>query len=196
MHKKRKMKTLDFIKEDTGRWYVVLPEWAGQKEALEMVLGADTLLDIAAGNKCKSVRLNISEKQFDGSDELLLTKIDKIEGAFYRLTEFEGKNIDLDMWLCDVTKFVMGGFPEKIYIQSIEFSPKPKSPNIEILEECELPTKSISKTEENIMIQEQSLRRYEEELKQNPDSIFWNGVVKTTKDYIKELKKTTIKNEH
>lgn len=26
-----------------GRWYIVLPEWTGNKEDLEMVLGADIL---------------------------------------------------------------------------------------------------------------------------------------------------------
>ena len=36
---------LSFVKEESNKWYVVLPEWEGDKEELEMVLGADELLD-------------------------------------------------------------------------------------------------------------------------------------------------------
>jgi hypothetical protein len=170
------MKTLEFTKDvDTGRWYVVLPNWTGPKESLEMVMGADTLLDIASENKMGIVRLLISEKPFEGSNELLIKNIDKTEGAFYRLNEFDGKNVDLDIWLCDVTKFVMGGFPKKIYIKKIPPS-------------FDEGNKKTQPTEEIILLQEQTLRRYQEELKRNPDSLFWKGAAKNTKEFIEELK--------
>lgn len=169
------MRTFEFIKEDTGRWYVVLPEWPGIKEELEMVLGADTMLDVASENGSHKVRLCISEEPFDGSDELALTKVDKVEGAFYRLTEFEGKNIGLDMWLCNVTKFIFGGFPERIYIKNLPNSQRENQ-------------SGKAKNGEVILLQEQTLRRYEEELKQNPNSVFWKSVVKSTKEFIEKLK--------
>ena len=35
-----------FYKEDTGKWFVELPEWEGERDDLEMVMGADILLEI------------------------------------------------------------------------------------------------------------------------------------------------------
>ena len=40
------MRTFRFNKEEDNRWFVDLPEWEGEKDELEMVLGADMLLDI------------------------------------------------------------------------------------------------------------------------------------------------------
>jgi hypothetical protein len=40
------MKTFKFEKEKDNRWYIILPEWTGEKEELEMVCGADSMLDI------------------------------------------------------------------------------------------------------------------------------------------------------
>ena len=39
-----------FYKEDDNRWFVELPEWDGEKDDLEMVMGADILLDVLSGN--------------------------------------------------------------------------------------------------------------------------------------------------
>lgn len=36
---------LKFYKEADERWYVELPEWKGSKADLEMVAGADTMLN-------------------------------------------------------------------------------------------------------------------------------------------------------
>ena len=37
------------------------------------------------------------------------------EGSWYKLNTYMGIDYSLDMWLCDVTKFVFGDFPEVIY---------------------------------------------------------------------------------
>ena len=47
------MKTLKFKKEESGNWYIVLPEWKGTKAELKMVSGADTLLDTLSDGKKK-----------------------------------------------------------------------------------------------------------------------------------------------
>jgi hypothetical protein len=39
------------------------------------------------------------------------------EGSWYRLNNYIGIEYELDMWLCDVTKFVFGYFPEIIYFK-------------------------------------------------------------------------------
>jgi len=40
---------LDFYKETTGEWYIDLPDYPGPKEDLQMVLGADKMLDPISG---------------------------------------------------------------------------------------------------------------------------------------------------
>ena len=40
------MKNLKFKKEEDNKWYIDLTEWTGDKADLEMVAGADILLDI------------------------------------------------------------------------------------------------------------------------------------------------------
>jgi hypothetical protein len=39
------------------------------------------------------------------------------EGAWYRMEKYMGIRYDIDMWLCDVTKFVFGDFPKTIYFK-------------------------------------------------------------------------------
>jgi hypothetical protein len=39
------------------------------------------------------------------------------EGAWYVMEEYAGLRFGLSMWLCDVTKFVFGDFPLKIYFK-------------------------------------------------------------------------------
>ena len=54
------MKTFIFNKEKDGRWYVELPEWPGNHAELEMVAGADTLLEKLANGK-RSVNIELEE---------------------------------------------------------------------------------------------------------------------------------------
>ena len=115
-----------FYKEDwTNKWFVDLPEWEGPKSELEMVCGADTMLDIIAqGNDV--VHLRISDKPFTLTDTepietnaYTLTKIEDtpdIGGAKYLMKEWYGFEYNLEMWLCHVTEFVFGYLPETIYI--------------------------------------------------------------------------------
>lgn len=114
------MKILKFYKEDDGRWYVDLPEWQGEKADLEMVAGADKTLDYISDND-NSIKLLFSEEFFDYSNELKFQELatEYGNGAFYYLENYNGVNVDMNMWLCDVTKFVFGGFPENIYFRKL-----------------------------------------------------------------------------
>lgn len=111
------MKRLKFYKESDYRWYVDLPEWTGNKAELEMVDGADTMLEYMAEGE-EHVWLVLSELEFENADKLqflrLATEIEN--GAFYKLDKYKGINIGLEIWLCDVTKFVFGDFPKTIFI--------------------------------------------------------------------------------
>jgi hypothetical protein len=114
------MKTYRFIK--TGRdWYIDLPEFIEQGGSigdLQMVEGADKMLDMMAGDK-ESVTLTIEKEPFEGADVLTLTeKCDPyIGGGYYLMEQYEGMQIDRTMWLCHVTEFVFGNLPPKIFVR-------------------------------------------------------------------------------
>jgi hypothetical protein len=109
-----------FYKENTGRWYVDLPEWEGEKAELEMVSGADLFLDLLSQGE-ETVNVTLSTVSFEGSEVLEMKYLGTLEGwemgtgAWYKLISYMGLEYNLDMWLCDVTKFVFGSFPENIY---------------------------------------------------------------------------------
>lgn len=109
------MKDYRFYIEEDGRWFIDLPEWTGEKAELQMVAGADIMLDSFLDNDSNDVWLTISEDEFENSQKLtfIATADDIQNGAYYVL-----ESNRLHMWLCDVTKFVFGGyFPETIYLK-------------------------------------------------------------------------------
>lgn len=114
------MKTLKFYKEIDGSWFVDLPEWEGSKADLQMVAGADTMLDMIAEGE-KEVRLNLSEKHFNNSDVLEFKSMaeDLGNGAYYKFEKYKGIEINHDVWLCDVTLEVFGHFPKQIFISAV-----------------------------------------------------------------------------
>ncbi|MET0466005.1 MAG: DUF6717 family protein [Chitinophagaceae bacterium] len=114
------MNRYKFIKEPTG-WYIDLPEYilqGGTKDGLQMVEGADVMLEIIAGEKA-SVTLDIDLEPLPGSTKLLLAeKCDPyIGGGYYLLDEWKGEKIGMKMWLCGVTEWLFGHLPEFIYIR-------------------------------------------------------------------------------
>lgn len=107
------MKIFKFYKESDNRWFVDLPEWEGEKDELEMVMGADTMLDILAQDE-NIVFLTMSKEPFDSYEYLLTSKEEIYEGCMYELSS---TNFNFEVWLCAVTKFVFGEFPNKIYLK-------------------------------------------------------------------------------
>lgn len=102
-----------FYKEETGRWYIDIPEWDGEKASLEMVMGADTMLDILAqGDGNINLILSETNKQLPYNLRYIRETPEYDEGALYEI-----KLIDkhIEVWLCDVTKFVFNKFPLDIY---------------------------------------------------------------------------------
>jgi hypothetical protein len=116
----KNLKTYTFIKRD-GDWFIDLPEYlekGGSAGDLQMVDGADTMLDVMADKKA-SVTMTISTEPFNGADELVLTeKCDPfIGGGYYLMKKYKGQEINHNMWLCQVTEFVFGGIPERIFVR-------------------------------------------------------------------------------
>ncbi len=112
------MRKFKFYKEWNGRWYVDLPEWPGTKADLEMVAGADAMLEYMAEGE-NEVLAYISETEFECAETLKLKgPADDIgSGAYYFMKRYRGIEINLDLWLCDVMKFLYdGGFPKVLFI--------------------------------------------------------------------------------
>lgn len=113
------MKYFDFLKEDDNRWYVVLPEYQGHKEELEMVLGADIMLDLLDLNELHKVSLSISTDYINDALIELHYLYDESGGAWYELKSKYYSSFNI--WLCSVVKFVYDGeIPRKFYINKIE----------------------------------------------------------------------------
>ncbi|MBO9204187.1 MULTISPECIES: DUF6717 family protein [Niastella] len=114
------MNTYMFVKNG-DEWYIDLPEYieqGGNAGDLQMVDGADTMLDIMA-DRGTTVVLNISEEPFEGADVLTLTeKCDpSIGGAYYLMEKYNGQQVNKRMWLCQVTEFVFGKLPDRIFVK-------------------------------------------------------------------------------
>lgn len=114
-----KFSRLTFIKDAVGNWYANLPEYiaqGGTHEDTQMVLGADTLLDILAQG-ADTVNLRVSDEFEEGWAELQLSKLSSEEGGgYYKLQdEILGVKYDMELWLCEVLRFVMGYIPNSIW---------------------------------------------------------------------------------
>lgn len=119
-----------FYKEE-GLWYIDLPEFLeqglGTRANLLMVDGADTFLDELSNNG-DNVRVQIDTLPYDGMQhhlEKTRMGLDKeylamkghapVEyGAYYQ----DGASGHV-LWLCPVTEYVFGRYPENIYLSVI-----------------------------------------------------------------------------
>lgn len=115
------MEILRFYKEKSKYWYAHIPEWTGRKSALQMISGADKLLDLIANDR-DEVYLHYSEDEIKDADCLVFHKKSWFNGADYKLTKYLGEEVKMKVWLCDVTKFVIGYFPKTIYFKEVEYN--------------------------------------------------------------------------
>ncbi len=113
--------TYRFYKTLQDRWYIDIKDYKGPKEDLELVLGADTMLNIMAGNN-DNIWIFMSEEFFEKSSQLIFKGMndDIGSGADYIFQSFQGIELNYKVWLCDVTKFIFDKFPKTIYISLIE----------------------------------------------------------------------------
>lgn len=105
--------TYEFYKENNS-WYIDYPEFianGGNKENLLMVRGADTMLEHFSQEG--RVKLTFSNSHLP-THQIKLTKlIGDPFGATYRTNR---PDICRFVWLCNVTKAIMGNHPKHIYI--------------------------------------------------------------------------------
>lgn len=108
--------TYKFYKTSSNKWYVDLPEWTGSIDDLELVCGADIMLDIIAQGET-NIYLTLSDIKIEHATELVKYIDTPLEGgAEYIFTNWHGIEYNMNIWLCDVTKYVFGIMPESIWI--------------------------------------------------------------------------------
>lgn len=113
-------KILTFKKEEDGCWYIDLPNWPFAHRNLMMVAGADDLCEhLSSDGKSVTVATitNPERKPTDDWGKLIKQQSSMLGGATYKVENIEGFNKEI--WLCPVTLFVFGKYPDIIYIQKL-----------------------------------------------------------------------------
>ena len=105
---------ITFEKWEDGRWFVVLPEYDGDQEDLEMVDGADEFLDVLTTDGLY-VTLDVSLEENPDKYLLKLVAHDEIGGTYEVVNH--GRFIKKDIWLCNVVHNIFGEHPEYIYFE-------------------------------------------------------------------------------
>lgn len=114
------MRKLDFYKDSNG-WFIDLPDYPGEKWDLQMVAGADKMLDVLSKGS-DLVTLEVDEPPFSGAENVLILDYILNGWGTYRWAELFGditRFKDGDVGLCPVTEYVFGHFPDNIYFKTI-----------------------------------------------------------------------------
>lgn len=112
------MKVFRFYK-DHDNWYIDLPDYleqGGSVEELQMVDGADSLLDILAHGET-SVILRLDLLPFENCGTLTKLVGGLMEG-YYEAVEPQRK-LTMQIWLCPVTRYVFGKYPQQIHFKKL-----------------------------------------------------------------------------
>jgi hypothetical protein len=114
--------TFRFYKTHNKRWYIDIPGWTGSIAELEMVEGADTMLDTVS-NHTKECFLKMSDESFHRA-EVLKLEHERIQnhggGGDYILETYESETINHKIWLCEVTRHLFNGLPHNIFFKIIK----------------------------------------------------------------------------
>ena len=118
---------VSFTKENDGCWYVDFPNWPFDHSHLQMVRGADKLCELLSydGKHTKvSVIPSKENKIIQSYDlnerfKLIRTECELTEGATYQVQINQFKSVGAFIWLCPVTLFVLGEYPEYLYIKTL-----------------------------------------------------------------------------
>ena len=114
-------RSIRFYKNAKHEWYADIPEWSGALDELQMVEGADDLLNwiAASADECK---LLLTDEHFKHAEilELIYTREENLGGGGdYMLETFKGEVKNHRLWLCHVTEFVFKQLPGRIYFKEI-----------------------------------------------------------------------------
>jgi hypothetical protein len=111
---------IGFVK-DGGRWYADLPNWPLDRYHLEMVAGADDLMEeLADGKSYVTIKLSQHKKHIKMKDgEALLKLIELDPGGFSGSYRVIGDFKTDEAWLCPVVNFVFMCVPAFIKFKKV-----------------------------------------------------------------------------
>ena len=123
---------ISFTKEDDGQWYVDYPNWPFDHSHLQMVRGADKLCELLSydGKHTKISVIPSKERKYlqghDISERFALIRNDRdftegdlTKGANYQVQVNQFKSLGGFIWLCPVILFILGEYPEYLFIKAI-----------------------------------------------------------------------------
>lgn len=115
------MKTLTFYKTN-NLWFIDIP-WEGDQSDLQMVDGADLLLDILSeGDSIVQVIVSLEDPNDPNFNLLELVDYHEFGGGIYCAEHINSIEYKLTLWLCGVTEYVIGNIPSKIWYLKVENS--------------------------------------------------------------------------
>lgn len=114
LHNDKDFQHLKFVKQQNSRWYIEIPNYTGPQEDLEMVCGADSLLDILAQEE-NSVHISVFTYPISNPKFILCFSEEESDGAWYHVV---GMQSHLKIWLCKVIKYLYPGFPLILYCKT------------------------------------------------------------------------------
>jgi hypothetical protein len=101
------------------KWYLCYPEYRGPIADLEIVEGAELLLNELSDN-LSLLKFQISTTTFEGASMIFkkLNETSDEKGANYQLyyNDFPTHQV----WFCGVLEHLMGRFPDALYAKKIE----------------------------------------------------------------------------
>ena len=115
------IRNLRFVKESAG-WFIDLPDWTGSHDELQMIAGADKLLEFAAQGR-NEVNVRLLRKNTTEPVKIALARRQYSHGGAiydvigYTGAKFTSKVLPVDeIWICSVTRYVLHVFPEVLNI--------------------------------------------------------------------------------
>lgn len=102
------------FKRINGAWYCHIPGWPKSMFQRTLMVGQASQLihnkyvESGATNNEITFTVYIGKKQKEGWNSLIKTYSSTVEGGFYRGSGFN------NVWLCPVTLFVLGKYPDQI----------------------------------------------------------------------------------
>lgn len=99
------------------RWYIDLPEWLGPRANLEMVMGADVMLDVLSSGQ---ERVNVTFSNYASAEFEAELKLTHLSNGDYTVTDLTNSytTVPEQIWLCGVTQFVFqSDYPQEIYLK-------------------------------------------------------------------------------
>lgn len=110
------MREFRFVKL-SGKWFVDIP-WDGDINDLQMVSGADTLLDCYNTNGSGIVTCKLLEADDKPRNGWCITYFKKISETEYGATySVDDVHYHSEVWLCPVLKYVLGEYPDFFEIE-------------------------------------------------------------------------------